>query len=183
MDRTVDFLSDLCFSFPKQGMKIINFKIFVQKKTKKKHPKQSNFRLILYITIVLLFSISTKHSFLANTLQHINKYSASLNLLRGVIIYCLIIFIAAKPLLKIASDWVKGKYEICENFEECESEEKEKIEDKKEKEHEYYSHALLGTYTYWEVRISKNPARQYFDAHQLRSEPYLDIFVPPPEVY
>lgn len=119
---------------------------------------------------------------MAHTLQHINKYSASLNLVRGLIIYCLVIFIAAKPLFKIASDWAEGKYEVCESFEECESEEKEKIEDKKEKEHEYYSHALIGTYSYWEIRIPKNPARRYFDTHQLLTEPYRGIFLPPPEV-
>lgn len=172
----------ICFSFLKQGRKIIYSRIFVQKKSKKKYPRQNNFRLKLYITIVLLFFLSIKHSFLLRTLQHINYYTAALKLFSGLLIYCLVIFIAAKPLFKIVSDWAEEKYEVCENFEECDAEEKEKLEDKKEKEHEYYSHPLIGTYTYWEVRISKNSARRYFDTHQLLSESYLGIFLPPPEV-
>lgn len=118
-------------------------------------------------------------------LQNINAYTTTHYLIRGLIVYCLIFFITTKPLFKIVVDWAEGKYEVCEKFEECDPEGKEKIEDKiedkKEKEHEYYAHELLGTYSYWEIRISKNSARQYFDAHQLLGESYLGIFLPPPE--
>lgn len=110
------------------------------------------------------------------------KNSKSCDLLRYLTVFCFVFFIAAQPMVEIFLSSVDTEYELCENYEDDDVEEKEELKEEQKQEPEFYPPKYI-THTH-STNISVYNVAETSVFYQLNyiREFYLEILLPPPEL-
>lgn len=100
------------------------------------------------------------------------------DLLQYVIVCIFVLFFAAQPAIEIVLDLVE--YELCENYEDDEVEEKEELKEQK-KEPEFFSPKESAYISSTNTTVHSIVENILFSKLSYAREFYLEILIPPPE--
>jgi hypothetical protein len=98
-----------------------------------------------------------------------------------IMFFCLTFFIMSNPILVVVLHLLDTEYQLCESFEEEDSEEKEKIEDSKEKDHKLYCSQYIELDYSLQIEVLNIKTSKYLDICRRVREFNLEVPIPPPK--